>query len=125
VLKGNWINFFPPKYVIARKVLTDQFVALTTPVRIRQAMVTLEDAHTDNCYSNNLGATGFDFDSSTTPMWRDSAWPATGARWRTATCRSSWVSARTLRASARTSDEWRQRPSELTAPNGGRSSVVR
>lgn len=70
VLKGNWINFYPPKYVIARKVLTDQFVALTTPVRIRQAMVTLEDAHPDNCYSENLGNTGFDLNAG---FYRDGA----------------------------------------------------
>ena len=37
VFKGNWLNFYPPKFIVARKVLTD-FIAsqssTATPVRI-------------------------------------------------------------------------------------------
>lgn len=60
VLKGNWMNFFPPKYVIARRTLVEQFDALTTPVRIRQMMATTEDEAAEHCYSNNLGNVGID-----------------------------------------------------------------
>jgi len=60
VLKGNWMNFFPPKYVIARRTMVEQFEALTSPVRIRQMMATTEDEAAEHCYSSRLGNAGID-----------------------------------------------------------------
>jgi type IV pilus assembly protein PilY1 len=43
VFKGNWLNFFPPKFIIARKTLTD-FISRqsSTPTPVRIAVVTYD-----------------------------------------------------------------------------------
>ncbi|HZH03194.1 MAG TPA: hypothetical protein VEY30_05370, partial [Myxococcaceae bacterium] len=60
VLAGNWINFYPPKYVVARKVLKDQFAALDFPSRNRMTMLTMSDTDRARCYSQRLDGTGMD-----------------------------------------------------------------
>ena len=60
VVSGNWANFNPPKYVIARKILKDQFAALDYPSRNRLTMLTLATQDAARCFSANNGNGGMD-----------------------------------------------------------------
>ena len=59
VFKGNWLNFFPPKYLVARKVLTDFITRQsTTPTPVRIGVVTYDP---QNVNSINVPGTGTGF----------------------------------------------------------------
>jgi hypothetical protein len=54
VFKGNWLNFYPPKFITARKVLTDFITRQsTTPTPVRIAVVNYD---TDNLSYSDLPA---------------------------------------------------------------------
>jgi type IV pilus assembly protein PilY1 len=49
VFKGNWLNFYPPKFLIARKVLTDFISSQTnSPTPVRIGVSTYDPANTNN-----------------------------------------------------------------------------
>jgi len=59
IFKGNWLNFYPPKWLIARKVLTD-FISRqsSTPTPVRIGVATYD---TQNVSSLNVPATSTGF----------------------------------------------------------------
>ena len=61
IFKGNWLNFYPPKFIIARKTLTD-FIARqsTTPTPVRLGVVSYDprNAQSADIPSANTGFTG-------------------------------------------------------------------